>query len=190
MSENPLLSDDDFVKFKQGDSNVYHAVFDQYYGLIKYIVKRCGITNGDVADIVQEAFLRLHQNRQSLVHPSVIKSWLINTARNLSVDHLRKFQRITSLTEQHNRQAEEEKAEHSTRELEIALVGDLLEKFSTETGESSLLDYYKKGLTAKQIAENNDEPISSVTNRLSRHRKKFKTRIIHHIEELRATIPD
>ena len=158
--------------------------------MVKYIVKRCGVNNGDVADIVQESFLRFYQNKQSLTHQSVIKSWLSNTAKNLSIDYLRKHSRVSSLTEEQSDQLTEQHMENATRELEIVLIGNLLEKITLEIGEDTAVDYYKRGLSAKQIAENNSEPISSVTNRLSRFRKKFRPRLVQHIEDLRATSPD
>jgi len=190
MTEIVLLSDQEFSAFKQGNGRVFHKVFDQYYGLVKYIVKRCGVSNGDVADIVQESFFRLYQHKKALTHQAVIKSWLANTAKNLSIDFLRKHKRVSALTDEQSDKMAEQSTENDTRELEIELIGKLLKKISIETGETSAVDFYIKGLSAKQIAEINSEPISSVTNRLSRFRKKFKHRLIQHIEELRATIPD
>jgi len=190
MTEILFLSDQEFIAFKQGNGQIYHKVFDQYYGLVKYIVARCGVTNGDVADIVQESFFRLHQHKKELTHQIVIKSWLANTAKNLSIDFLRKHKRVSKLTDEQSSKIQEQCTENDTRELEIELIGKLLKKISIETGETSVVDFYIKGLSAKEIAEINREPISSVTNRLSRFRKKFKNQLIQHIEELRATIPD
>ena len=190
MSKILLLNDKEFAQFKRGGNEPYQKIFDQYFGLIKFIVTRCGVANGDVADIVQETFFRLHQIRQKIDHQSAIKNWLAITAKNLSIDYLRKHRRLTQLEDKHIENVKDPIQENTLRELEVSLIGDLLEKISLDTNETSALDFYKIGLSAKQIAEKNSEPISSVTNRLSRFRKKFKEKLVEHIEELRATIPD
>lgn len=187
MKLDALLTDSDFAALKQGDRLIFKRVFDQYFNLIKYVVAQCGIRNEETIDIVQETFFRFHRNIDSIHSQDSIKAWLITSARNLAIDHLRKTHRITQLDNVQALEAEDSILENLSRELEVALVGELLDKIAIETGDQTLVEFYRLGLSAKQISEKNDEPISSVTNRLSRLRKKFSEYLKQHVEELRAS---
>lgn len=52
----------------------------------------------DIAEeIVQEAFLKLHQQEKHIENP---KAWLYQTSRNLSLNHLRKYKRETEIEDE------------------------------------------------------------------------------------------
>ena len=68
------------------------------------------------------------------------------------------------------------------------LVGRLIEEVCGETGDDTLRRFYVEGATARQIAEQRGEAVGSITNRLSRLRKRFGDRFKRHIDELRASV--
>ena len=72
------------------------------------------------------------------------------------------------------------------RELEVKVLGDLLDSIATEPGGESFVLFYRDGLTAAQIAARNKEAISTVTTRISRMRQRFGERLRDHIQQLRG----
>lgn len=189
MNMDILLSDEEFAALKNGNKLIFKRVFDQYYQLVKYVVCQCGIPREECNDIVQEIFLRFYQNTQKMNHQSSIKSWLVTSARNLAIDYYRKSRKTTSLENEDAIESEDNMVMNIRRELELSLIGDLIDRLAVETGDSTLVEFYRQGLSAREISEKNNEPISTVTNRLSRLRKKFSEHLKQHIEELRASIP-
>lgn len=57
-------------------------------GLRAFIAKRVG-NEAEIEDLLQEVFLRVHQNAQSLQEPERMVSWVFQITRNAIVDHYR-----------------------------------------------------------------------------------------------------
>ena len=69
---------------------------DSLYDAIRRYAARL-LSDSEVGkDIAQEVFLRLEQQRDSIVNPQV---WAYKTARNLVIDHYRKSGRTEQLTD-------------------------------------------------------------------------------------------
>jgi RNA polymerase sigma-70 factor (ECF subfamily) len=183
------LTKQQFDRIKSGDKTVFKWVYDQYFGLVHYLVKRCGLNDDDALDIVQESFFKLYKNIDSIQTPQGIKSWLITTARNMAIDHLRKRNTENAYLES-AQNAPEELVEQDglspslLRALEVELLSKLLREFEQQTKDDTLTLFYQQGLSAKAIAQTKGEPISTVTNRISRARQKFRKTIEIHIQNL------
>lgn len=200
QDDRAFLSDKEFDNFRKGEKKVFKKIFDHYYGLIRYVILRCGINADDCSDIVQDTFLKLHINAADIRSLQSIKSWLVTTARNHCLDELRKRKTEIKYSEQvqqnvdshHNdtllQEGPHTLSQHEIHELEVLLVGDLINKFESHLSDQTFSCFYCKGMTTKEIAENQNEPISTVTNRLSRYRKQFKQKFENHISTLRDSI--
>ena len=189
MDTQEYLSTQQFKRLKSGDKTVFKMVYDQYFGLVHYMVKRCGLSDDESLDIVQESFFKLYKNAASIQNPQGIKSWLISTARNMAVDHIRKrktennYMEAAELTP--GDPQEQGMLSHSLlRALEVELLGELLSEFEQQTKDDTLTLFYKQGLSAKTIAEAKGEAISTVTSRISRARQKFRKTVETHINNL------
>lgn len=66
------------------------------------------LNNEDAAqDVVQEAFIRLHGNLDTITKKGVqLKGWLFRTTHNAAVDYIRKESRRRSLHERQSKQAD------------------------------------------------------------------------------------
>ena len=178
------------ARWLAGDSSAFQAVYDQYVGLVQFVVDRCGVAPEDRDELVQETFLRLHQKAGTIREATKVKSWLTVTARNLTLDRLRKASRqktdaageeTDGIADPHATQSKESAA----RELELAIVGDLIAKIAETPGGETFRLFYVEGWSNRQIAEHNGEALSTVTTRLSRMRTKFKEELKQRIEESR-----
>ena len=189
MNQKLDLTASEFAALKRGDVVLFQRVFDQNYSLIKYVVCQCGVTDEDANDVTQEIFLRFHTHLSKINRPESIKSWLITSARNLAIDHIRKSKKLTTLDDDAYEATHIEDNDGLLHELELKLVGKLIDQLAVKSGDTTLVEFYRQGLSAKEISEKNNEPISTVTNRLSRLRKKFSGYLRQHIEELRESVP-
>lgn len=190
MQPPELLNSDEFLRFREGDKQVFRKIYDAYFGIINYTVNRCRIVDDNGLDIIQETFLRLYQHRNAINNSLAIKSWLITTARNLAIDYLRR-QKHESSAIQSRHQAHHiddlyrEPFKSVTHELELLLIGDLIDEVTRQTNDDTFVLFYKEGLSAQEIATRHNEALGTVTNRLSRLRKKFRDRFRKKLCQLR-----
>lgn len=185
----PGLSAEDFARLQRGDGVVFRRVYEAYVGLIQYVVRRSGADPALADDLVQETFMRLLRKAGDIQQPSAIKAWLVTTARHLTLDELSRRRRFVPAGDEQT-ETVDAAFESARRELEVALVGELVEKISREANDGTFADFYVRGRSAKQIAADRGEALSTVTTRLSRLRKRFQDHLRGHIEALRASSPE
>lgn len=188
-AEAPGLSAEDFARLQRGDGVIFRRVYDAYVGLIQYVVRRCGADAAAADDLVQETFMRLLRKAGDIQQPGAVKAWLVTTARHLTLDELSRQRRYVAAGDEHADTADAG-MESVRRELEIALVGELVEQISRESGDATLADFYVRGRSTKEIAAERGEALSTVTTRLSRLRRRFQDHLRGHIEALRASSPE
>lgn len=198
-----LLSESDFKLFKSKDNHAFKLVYEKYYRLINYIANRCGADSSMCDDIVQETFIRLYDNTDQIQNQAHIKNWLSTTARNLSMDRARKrivennySQQAAHLEQQNENERISRKgrmratfsSENDIHELELSLIGKLIDQVTEETNDTTFSLFYRDGLSAKQIATQMNAPVSTITNRLSRMRKRFQNHFEQHLKNLHEQI--
>lgn len=191
MEPEEFLTEDEFIRLKDQDKLVFKKVYVQYFALVMYVVKRCGITQAECEDVVQDIFLKLFHQAASIQDRNSIKAWLSISARNLALDHLRRQKTRTDKAEEIKYSVQQTAAQSDgtlLKELEVVLIGNLLIQIEQETGDSTLTLFYREGLTASEIARRNNEPVSTVTNRLSRMRKRFRDYFVDHLQQLSDSV--
>lgn len=193
MDSPEFLTSSEFDRFRAKDQRVFKKVYNEYFGLISYVVGRCGVSESICLDIVQETFLKLFARVHEINNPQGIKSWLVVTAKNLAIDHFRKAKRNESNNDcetahDYRLNGEFNLIEVHRHEMEVTLIGDLISEITKQTNDDTFELFYRNGLTAQQIATNKNLPVSTVTNRISRTRKRFKEKIKQRIEQLRNSI--
>ncbi len=186
-SEHLLLQ-----KLQAGDHAAFRECYDRYFGLILYVARRTGVDSMEAEDIVQETFLKLMRHANSVRDAGAIKSWLITSARNSALDILRRKQSHQVKAEHIRHDPANQTAElipdSYVRELEVTLIGDLIRDIADKTGDDILVQFYIDGLSAQEIAAHHAVPISTITNRLSRARKRFREFLAGHIQNLRDSL--
>lgn len=130
----------------------------------------------DAKDAVQETFLKAYNNLDSFRGECSEKSWLIRIARNICLDmrksawyrRVDKRIRLEDLPEAHQPDASEDE-----QQLTYAIM-----RLPSKLKDAVIL-YYYQDLPMKEVAEILNITQPSVSNRLSRARKKLKM----HLEE-------
>ncbi len=187
MANDQLLSEPEFRLLQKGDEASFQKVYEAYYGLIQYIIQRCGVDHEEKRDLIQETFLKLHTKAHEIRDSSAIKPWLVSCARHLTLDYLRK-KKFLSLSDPDVDQAltqhANESLEREDHELEVRLVGHLIQDVCTQEQDDTLKLFYIDGLKAREIAVLRGEAVSTVTTRLGRLRQKFRLVFEQQLERL------
>lgn len=154
-------------------------IYDENINLIYFVVRKFGLRDEETEEIVQDTFLRFFEN-QHRVDPPKARAFLVTTARNLCIDHLRKSKRQkVSLVEAEDLAQHDEDVWHNDprRIIEAQLVEKFFDSIQNEQGADILLMFYREGLSNKQIAERLQEGVNTTTSRLSRARTKFREKL-------------
>jgi RNA polymerase sigma factor (sigma-70 family) len=69
-----------------GDARAWEAVVMRYRRLVYAIPTRCGLPPEEADEVFQNTFSRLFERLDSLREPSLLRAWLVTTARRLSLD--------------------------------------------------------------------------------------------------------
>jgi RNA polymerase sigma-70 factor (ECF subfamily) len=92
--------------FNRRESQAILWVYDEYYpAVFGFVMKILGEDSPDLKDLVAEVFVKLLRSKIRFDRLARIRSFLLNTARNLCVDYLRREGKI--------RESKEEIAAHS-----------------------------------------------------------------------------
>ncbi|GHT67308.1 DNA-directed RNA polymerase sigma-70 factor [Bacteroidia bacterium] len=88
------------MRLRKGDSQAFTALFhackDKLYGFLLGIVKSEDKTD----DLVQDIFLNIWQNRESLPEIDNLDAYLFTMAKNLAFDNLRRFAKETFILDE------------------------------------------------------------------------------------------
>ena len=149
---------------------------------------RTGIRDQNRPDLIQETFIKLFKGAKDIREPAAVKAWLARCARNVTLDHLRKKSAIPMPDEELiplQDQEQDELQEIEQRKRECIVLQNLILKICKIENDDSLKLYYVDGLSMREIAEEKEAPISTITTKISRLRKKFKDVFKEHLEEVR-----
>jgi RNA polymerase sigma-70 factor, ECF subfamily len=76
--------------YQQGENRAFEVLYDRYSPrLYGYLRSRCPHP-GEAEDLLQHAFLKLHQNRYSYDATLPFMPWVFSIVRNVLVDYVRK----------------------------------------------------------------------------------------------------
>jgi RNA polymerase sigma-70 factor, ECF subfamily len=84
LNENNLVSD-----ILQGDKSAFSLIFRHYYADMVLFAHTFVKDQAVSEEIAQEAFVKLWENRQTIVITSSLKSFLLKSIQNRCLDHLK-----------------------------------------------------------------------------------------------------
>jgi RNA polymerase sigma-70 factor, ECF subfamily len=71
----------------------FWEIYDQYYSKVRKFILALVKDEWVADDVIQETFLRVQQNIESLRDPSRLSSWIFRIAHNLCQDHFRRLKK-------------------------------------------------------------------------------------------------
>lgn len=134
----------------------------------------------DARDVAQESLIRLWTHRDTVCIESV-RSWLLKTVHNLSIDLLRRRKRRAESHEEDLAMLVDEDrpgSDHSARGSEIGrMIGRALTRLS-DRDRSMVLMREVQGLSYNEIATSVDLPLGTVKAALHRARERLRRELI------------
>lgn len=163
----------------------FKKLYDAYVGLVYFVVRKFNLPQQEMEDIVQDVFFKFFQSNVQ-AEPEKVKAILVTIARHRALDVLRKKKRQkTDLAgETLDEEASQLWKSDPRRILEAEAVAEFLEEIQHEPGADVLIQFYRDGLSVREIAAKRQEPVSSVTSRLSRARVRFKEHLRERLDAL------
>lgn len=163
------------------ESSNLESVWEAYCcRLLSFLRGRVG-DDAEADDLLQEVFIRVHQNLCCLPQPEKMDAWIYQIARNLVIDHYRKRRVSVELPEN---LAIEDKLPEEDQQAVLALslkemVNDLPEPYR----QALLLTEYQ-GLSQVELAVHLGLSVSAAKSRVQRAREKLRTMLLNccHIE--------
>ena len=134
--------------------------------------------SAEAEDLPQETFLRAHQQRETLRDPGALESWLYQIATHLSIDRMR--QRARSANRMLEKPAEDlpivdqKRSPFTIVQNEMSSCVQLYVAQLSDPYRSVLLLHDAHGLTAEEIANRLQLPLTTVKMRLHRARRRLQ----------------
>lgn len=120
-------------------------------------------------DILQEVFIKLYQNMDSIKSSEKVKSWLYSVTKNTIIDYYRKEKKTEILQDDLYIQKNGLSCYDEIGECVLGLI------LKTEKDYAEIIRLYEyKGLSAQEISNILDMPLSTVKSKINRGRKKIK----------------
>lgn len=161
-------------KLQKRNEKSLKYLMDKYTPYVATIVNnviRSSMSTQDVEEVVADVFISLWNNAQN-IEPKNLKSYLGTVARNKAINKLRES-RITIDIED-NDIPDDSFIKHIEQEELSYILNEALEKLSKADREI-FVRYYWYFQTVKEISQDMNISVTSVTSKLSRGRKKLKT---------------
>ena len=164
-----------------GDVESFRILFDKYHRPVFNFIARMTGNSHDAEDIVQNVFIKIHAKLGSLQEPQAFTSWLFSTARNESINYIRKEKRhrYDSVEETTDSAVESTMRQEKQRQLNpaqlledkdlSATVQDALNDIPDIHREAFLLGVLE-GHSYKEVAEILDCSVNNVKARVFRAR--------------------
>jgi len=160
------------------------SIWTNVYGKLFGFISKHVINKDDVNDIIQDTFLKVKTNIDSLRNPAKVESWIFQIARNTINDFFREKKKLFEAEEntkevsiEPNAFAEEDiKIKIQTQEFsEYAgfIVSELPEKYRNAVYMADI-----EGLSLKEVSEELNISVSGAKSRVQRGRKMIKEIIL------------
>jgi RNA polymerase sigma-70 factor (ECF subfamily) len=176
-----------------GEPAAYRALYDRYRPMVQRVARSFAEFDADdVADVVQETFVRALRNLGALKDPARLGPWVLTIARNRSLTRLARgrarLEAAAQLAEEAVARGEESAdMPDPDAEVELELVRRVIAALPDGPEKETVHLFYVDGsLTAREIADRLGVGKSAVTMRLERFRAKVKRRVLAEVARLRG----
>ena len=159
--------------FQSGDEFAFVSLYNRYKGPVYAFCVKMLSDREVAADVMQDTFLRLYENRDRLLKSSSFKSWLFTIARNQCLNTMRRDKRMVGYGEGiENVPGESTPGSRLEKSERIAMVSDCLMRLKPDYREVLILREYQN-LSYDEIAAVTRSTVSSVKSRLFKARRKL-----------------
>ncbi|MGF7081227.1 RNA polymerase sigma factor [Mucilaginibacter sp. UYCu711] len=170
MSKKKItLSEEELVlALKNREKIAVEALYDMYSASLFGVISRIVIDEATSEDVLQETFVKIwHSFPSYSADKGRLFTWMVNIARNLSIDKLRSkdFRNQNKNQELENNVTFIDEQRNTVYKPELLGIKDLVQKLKPE--QKSILDLvYFKGYTHVEAADELGIPLGTIKTRL------------------------
>lgn len=154
--------------YQQGEYAAFEELYFRHSNRVYAYLKSKVHLPGEAEDLLQQAFLRLHQHRNSYDATLPFLPWIFSISRNALVDHLRKHkatpmdqEKLISIADKHHH------LEHGLDDEGAAMWREVM-RLLPEEQRKLIQMRFEEGMSFEEIARLNGVNESSARKRLSR----------------------
>ena len=173
-------------KVQAGDMVAFSDLVDRYRDRLMNVIGRMAISREEAEDIVQEAFVRVYQHRNSFDFKHCFSTWLYTIALNLARNELRRKKRYKFV----------DIFDLQNKEVEVAVEAKIPSNVgpAIEQAVASLPEKYKTAFMLRDVEEVSYEeiarilsvPLGTVNSRVKRARSILRDKLKPRMEERNA----
>jgi RNA polymerase sigma-70 factor, ECF subfamily len=173
-------------RIQDGDMVAFNEMVDNYKDRLMNVIGRMLSSTEEAEDVVQEAFVRVFQHRQSFDFKHCFSTWIYTIALNLARNELRKRKRFKF----------QDIFEMQGNEAEISVEMKLPSRLgpTLEREIQSLPEKYKAAFVLRDVQEMSYEevsqvmavPLGTVKSRVNRARAILREKLLPKVEEQHA----
>jgi RNA polymerase sigma factor (sigma-70 family) len=169
LSKKIKLSEEELVlALRNREKIAVEALYDMYSASLFGVISRIVIDEATSEDVLQETFVKIwHSFPSYSADKGRLFTWMVNIARNLSIDKLRSkdFKNHNKNQELENNVTFIDEQRNTVYKPELMGIKDLVQKLKPE--QKSILDLvYFKGYTHVEAADELGIPLGTIKTRL------------------------
>lgn len=154
-----------------------NKIWEEFSGPLKKFISKRIPNEQDADDILQEVFLKIHSNINTLMDDQKIYSWIYRITRNVIVDYYRRSQRVIE-TDILSEELAIEQNEDLSSNAEIAICLKAMVDNMPENYKQAILLTEFQDMTQKELSEKLGISISGAKSRVQRARKMLKEMLL------------
>ncbi len=177
---NQAAHADDYLS---GVSMDFWKIYDQYYDSVRKFILAYVKDEWVADDLIQETFIKVQKNLNTVKDPAKLSSWIFRVAYNLCHDHFRQSKRSSLNQRSFQQDIVTFKEAVVQKELEQQQMGECVQDkmdLLPPDYRSVLILSDIMAFNHKEIAEILDISVSNVKVRVHRARKKFRAILEEH----------
>lgn len=155
------LRSNDINKLQEIFKNIYEA----YYKLVYFCAGNFLNNKEDIEDVTQEVFINFFNNLEHINVGGSIKYYLTRSARNLSINYLKKNSKIVDNYDLSN---------EGTYELRTNELFDFIKRSLDKDEKEIIIRHVLEGYSLKEIAKLNHQNINTIKSKYRRALEKLK----------------
>jgi RNA polymerase sigma-70 factor (ECF subfamily) len=160
----------------------FEAVYDQWFDFVWRSVRRLGVPEASVDDVVQDVFLVVHRKLEGFEGRSTIKTWLFGIAMRVARDHRRARMRRPAeplLRESVVPDASASPLDATATKQAVELLHSLLDELEDDKRAVFVMAELEQ-MSAPEIAEALGVKLNTVYSRLRAARASFEMAVQRH----------
>jgi RNA polymerase sigma-70 factor (ECF subfamily) len=165
----------------------FESIYQQYFDFVWSSVRRLGVGNAAVDDVVQEVFIVIHSRLDTLEQPEALRSWIYGIVRRTVSSHHRaqrtKEASGAALAAEPETRRSPTPFDFADQNDQVRLLGHILAELDEPKREVFMMVELDE-LTVPEVAEILDIPLNTAYSRLRAARQAFEEAIERHSTRL------